>query len=813
MSHRTPFAGLTAPDANEPISVDGGGFVYTNPDVIDRFLRVGAVTHKHDGHLAITDPQLAPSAAVFASGGSLPAGQDLFVLYTLLDADGGETLPSEAALVTTIAPLENPTDQVQGTFASGTGDLVTGDYYYALTLVDDSGAETGLGPATLVTRPPGFASGSITLTGLDSQLDPDAAVGWRLWRAINGSDFDLIAIGSDPDYTDDGHVIPNADGSQRPPASNVNTNSTNTLVVTLPDGIQEPAVGSAGVTQIGLYISLDGAFLNPCLYEVYPIASAGNQVIVQTLTLSQGAPPDVSTASRGASQIDPDTDLLDWHWKRPVATTADLPAGQAGDARVVISPFGIWGLAADGSDWAEISGGGGGGSIDVTDGNTTVTAASELSFAGADGTVVTVADFGGGMARVTVTASAAGGIAVPLESTLVRGTASAGTIDAVALVAHEEVGDILLKFDAFDGSFLHGGFFQAPPEWQLPHTNEWVGPFRDGGITPGAVFLGGVARAWAPNQGLDLNRLTADKFRDGQIEVLYRFHANAGSTRWANAAVNIGQVGNDAVGLLICHNAEQNNFSINLVRSSSIISGVGGIPHPDMEELAHAVYLGSQAPASGDVRRMLVTRIGNTVQASDFRWPFGQASAETLIASASATIPAADRAFYGMVSPHGEASELNSGLYVIAASGSAVVCEEWNQRGFPRERQLVAQFTRAASGEVSSYVIASDRGSTDGPDWHTAIQPASITLSAHWCEDNGFLKLEGFAVPSDTNATLLATLRNCPTLQGGHIVVTDENGTHQTLDIESTGTDAEITRSTTGTGRINLTGIIVPLLI
>lgn len=810
MSHRTPFAGLTAPDANEPISVDGGGFVYTNPDIIDRFLRVGAVTHKHDGHLPITDPQLAPSATVFASGGSLPAGQDLYVSYTLLDADGGETLPSEAALVTTIAPLANPTDQIQGSFASGTGDLVTGDYYYALTLVDDSGAETGLGPASLVTRPPGFASGSITLTGLDSQLDPDAAVGWRLWRAINGSDFDLIAIGSDPDYTDDGHVIPNADGSQRPPASNVNTNSTNLLVVTLPTGVQEPAVGSAGVTQIGLYISLDGAFLNPCLYEVYPVASAGNQVFVQALTLSQGAPPDVSTASRGASQIDPDTDLLDWHWKRPVATVGDLPAGQAGDARIVISPFGIWGLAADGSAWADITGGG---AVDVTDGTTTVTAASELSFTGSDGTTVTVADVGGGVARVTVAAAAAGSISVPLEQTLAAGTASAGTINAVALVAHEEVGDILLAFDSFDGSFLHGGFFQNPPEWLLPHTNEWVGPFRDGGITPGATFLGGVARAWAPNRGLDLNRLTADKFRDGQIEVLYRFHANSGSTRWANAAVNIGQTGSNAVGLLICHNAEQGNFSINLVRSASIITGGGGIPHPDMQELAHGVYLGGQAPASGDVRRMLVTRIGNAVTASDFRWPFGQASAETLVASASATIPGADRAFYGMVAPHGEASELNAGLYVIAASGSAVVCEEWRQTGYPRERQLVAEFVRAASGETSSYVIASDRGTTDGPDWHNIIQPSNVTVAGHWCDDNGFVKLEGWAIPGASGATLIGTLRNCPFLQGGHVVVIDEGGTFQILDIESTGDDAEITRTTTGTHQINLTGITIPLSI
>lgn len=376
--HRTTFAGLTAPEPGDSPQVDGSSFFTLNPDVIDRFLSIGAVTHRHDAHAPLQNPVLAPSASVVASGGTIGPSQDFNIGYTLVDALGGETMLSQATTVSTVGPEPPPQLELTGSADYTAGFLVTADYGYAITHQTAAGIETGLGPVLHVNRDPGFASGQIHLAGLSAELDPDHAVEWRLWRSINGGVWRLLAEGTSDTYTDNGSVIPDADNTQQPPSDFANSiQGANQISVTLPaagsGAQQEPAIASAAF--IMLYVS-QGGFQDPCLYNIYPVASAGVTILIPSFQVVQGSPPAVNRSIPGAHKIDPDTEILDWHWKRPVASASMLPSGTTGDARVVIfekQVAFVLGSAANGpADWTllniiDTDTGGGGGSGTVRD--------------------------------------------------------------------------------------------------------------------------------------------------------------------------------------------------------------------------------------------------------------------------------------------------------------------------------------------------------------------------------------------------------------------------------------------------------------
>src|SRR5437763_7950924 len=99
MSEITPFAGLTALEPGESLSQDGSKFGLLARFIIDRLLRVGAVTHEHNAHTAMPDPIDSPVVATGSSGGVIPASTSLLVTYTLIDASNGETLPVDSAVV------------------------------------------------------------------------------------------------------------------------------------------------------------------------------------------------------------------------------------------------------------------------------------------------------------------------------------------------------------------------------------------------------------------------------------------------------------------------------------------------------------------------------------------------------------------------------------------------------------------------------------------------------------------------------------------------------------------------------------------
>lgn len=352
---KTPFAGLTRLEPGENTGTDGGSFGWDNPSILDRLTRIGAVTHHHDAHAKLVDPATAPSASLSEAGGAIEADTDIYVGYTVTDGDGGETLLSPVANVSTGPPFDPPETPPTASADYSAGLLLTDTYYYLVTLVDGGGGETVAGPWVEVQREPGYGSARIGLSNLRADFPLNEAVAWRIYRAKGGEEFQFLAQGSTDTFLDDGTV-----GCQcgiHPPDDNDNgTNSTSSLTVVVPNS---GAVGSGQTFRV--YVSTDGAFSNPALMNEYPRSSAGTGITFTTLNFLDGAPPDVSTCLPGASKIDPDTDILDWHWKRPVATRAALPSGSAGDVRLSTGDGTLYGVlsasAFSPNDWTPIGGG------------------------------------------------------------------------------------------------------------------------------------------------------------------------------------------------------------------------------------------------------------------------------------------------------------------------------------------------------------------------------------------------------------------------------------------------------------------------
>jgi hypothetical protein len=349
--HKTPFAGLTELEPGESIFEDGSSFTATNPSVIDHYLQLGARTHHHNGAPALSDPVTEPTVEVQSGSGALPSSTTLIIAFTLLDGLGGETLASPSVLATTPQGLEPPPEGPYTDLQNDVGTLTVGTYRYVVTLVDSAGGETPPSAITDVQRDPGEANAHIVLSGLaDYITENDGTDRYRLYRAFNQDTFNLLAEGVDDVVDDNGSL--ECDCCTHPPDAGLNTTgSTGSVLVTVPAAAVTDAAGWR------LYISDSGDLTSPSLFGPdRTLADADTPILVDSLATADGAPPDVATTVQGAAQIDPDTDLYDWHWKRPVATTNDLPTGPddaAGDVRLVTADGSLW--TYDGSTWTVFS--------------------------------------------------------------------------------------------------------------------------------------------------------------------------------------------------------------------------------------------------------------------------------------------------------------------------------------------------------------------------------------------------------------------------------------------------------------------------
>lgn len=327
----------------DPLSADGYAFQTDNPVLADLLGRLGAFTHKHDGHAALADPTAAATLAIIATGGGIPAATAIHVGYTLVDAHGGESLLNAPGTVTTGSGFADPTTAPIATPDTAAGTLLANTVSYAITVTDGLGGETAIGPPVTVVIPPGAANNEVVLSELTEIVTASSGgaggAGWRMWRTIAGDLPYLIGTGAaaTDNFTDNGIA---GDCSVRPPLVGT-TGGGNELTVVVPSAGQP-----AGASYFNLYACTDGAFASPCFLAQYPVASFDATLTFTSLTLNSGAPPVVSRCYPGANKIDPDTDMLAFPWRKTVANVAALPAmGNArGDVRLVLDillPF-VW---------------------------------------------------------------------------------------------------------------------------------------------------------------------------------------------------------------------------------------------------------------------------------------------------------------------------------------------------------------------------------------------------------------------------------------------------------------------------------------
>lgn len=355
---KTIFAGLTVLNPDEPVTADNGAFIGRDRETIDHMLERGAKTHRHNGMPGLFNPVQAPGASAITSGGTIRADQSFTLAYTLEDDSGGETLASPIVTVATIGNIEPPSTALEGQaqYEEG-GDLPTDTYYYAYSFVDGEGGETPIGPTTAVERAPGFTEAQILLTGFVAPLSSAAgATGWRLYRAVGGGDFGYLSSGTGNTFLDDGSLAANCDIAPLEDGTN-STNGESSLLVRLPSA---DALVSSG-TFLNLYLTNGSELIGDVLLEQFPVSSAGKSRLYRDINTQAGQPPDVNTSVGGAHQIDPDTELIDWHWKRPVAKTEDLPTkaegSEDGDVRIVTETGGLFVFHAGTDEWTNIVGG------------------------------------------------------------------------------------------------------------------------------------------------------------------------------------------------------------------------------------------------------------------------------------------------------------------------------------------------------------------------------------------------------------------------------------------------------------------------
>lgn len=413
---KTPFAGLTILDPGEGIDTDNGAFAEKDRSTIDAFLRLGAKLHRHNAKPGLINPLSTPSGAIIASGGTIAPEVTLSIGYTLEDGQGGETQLSPLATLSTGPPMTLPLAAPSAAFESAGGNLAVNTYYYGVTYGDGEGGETPLGPVVSVERPPGFASGRVKVTNLTFGMVAAGAVEWRLYRSIGGGKFSLLKTGNSSldFFTDDGSTGAACDVN--PPLDSENTTKhINTLQVVLPP--LDSNMASASL--IKLYVSNSGEFGGATLLDTYPIGSAGHSAVYRNLELQDQSPPDVNTSVGGANQIDPDTELLDWHWKRPVTGSANLGSGLLGDVRLVNTTGDLYAVlaprasAADPTQWVRLASGAGGGGLGTVFASGSAVAPVEgtgitkLELIGSGGINVKGSAPGGGVFKATLEGEAA----------------------------------------------------------------------------------------------------------------------------------------------------------------------------------------------------------------------------------------------------------------------------------------------------------------------------------------------------------------------------------------------------------------------
>jgi hypothetical protein len=93
--------------------------------------------------------------------------------------------------------------------------------------------------------------------------------------------------------------------------------------------VNVPGPAPAGAVSFNLYLSEDGSFGSPSFVANHLVADVATDIEILDLNVRPARRRRSRRRFPGANKIDPDTEMVDWPWKRPVATVGDLPATSA----------------------------------------------------------------------------------------------------------------------------------------------------------------------------------------------------------------------------------------------------------------------------------------------------------------------------------------------------------------------------------------------------------------------------------------------------------------------------------------------------
>lgn len=276
--------GFTRVGKGESISKQGFAALDLDRVTLDDLLQA-IINHEHDASPRLEGPMLAPLLTAQLAGGTLKPGVTYYYKISYVDRNGLETSASPETSVTTPDPIATPTAPSLTLEASGGTLAATGRYSYAITFVDANGGETLASDASSVN----LSSGATNRIRLDIPDLPAGAVSVRVYRSRPGQQrlYFLTETTDDP-YYDTGALA--EDATVTTPTAN-DTNTTNSIRVDLPEALSGEVFGWK------IYRALDpGRYADASLVKnVVETDEPGSDVLFTAWTddnspLAQGVP-------------------------------------------------------------------------------------------------------------------------------------------------------------------------------------------------------------------------------------------------------------------------------------------------------------------------------------------------------------------------------------------------------------------------------------------------------------------------------------------------------------------------------------------
>lgn len=239
MGAKTDRFGLNTLGPGDSMADDGFKFSDGDIQLIDRLLQLAVEGHHHTGEAAVDNtPASPPTLYLTTTGGGLPSSTRFFYRFTLVDAQGNETLPSPVVFQDTPIAVPDPAAPSLSYLSSG-GLLDPGNYSYVLsayttaTTLESRAANSAYITVAIPT--------SVGRVSIEMPPLPSGATGFNIYRkAPNGARYQYLDSTTGTTYIDDGSVAPDCDRSL--PAINT-TNNTSIITITYPGSTPVVPVG------------------------------------------------------------------------------------------------------------------------------------------------------------------------------------------------------------------------------------------------------------------------------------------------------------------------------------------------------------------------------------------------------------------------------------------------------------------------------------------------------------------------------------------------------------------------------------------